>query len=59
MPATGADRKTATGCDGRTVEGLYVACVHKRGLVPIMPRNAGDGRTASTRKMGSGWTGAC
>ena len=45
--------KWPSGRDGRTVEGIYVACLHVRCLVPIKPRNAGDGRPASTRNIGS------
>ena len=51
--------KWPSGCDGRTVEGIYVACLHERGYVPIKPRNAGDGRHGEHNNIGSGWTEPC
>ena len=51
--------KWPSGCDGRTVEGFYVACLHERGYVPIKPRNAGDGRHGEHNNIGSGWTEPC
>ena len=51
--------KWPSGRDGRTVEVLYVACLHVRGSVPIKCRNAGDGRPASTTIWAAKWTEPC
>lgn len=55
--------KWPSGRDGRTVEGLYglsllIIMAFQRQLLieTIKPRNAGDGRPASTTTEGSGWT---
>lgn len=46
--------KTTKGSDGHTVKGIYVACLHKPGLVPINSCNAACDRKASTTILTAG-----
>ncbi len=46
----GVASKTTNGSDGHTVKGFYVACLHKRGYVPINARNAASDPTGELNK---------
>ena len=42
-PPDGASSKATKRSDGSTVKGIYVACLHKPGFVPINSCNAAGG----------------